>query len=92
MENRQEGRRGFYTMNETKVKTAADIKAEGVCPWSGCGCARAPRCIMAATEACVHLVRSRVVGCKECREANGTCEDAFLCFLDVRDAERRVIF
>lgn len=76
------------------MSTAVEkARASGVCPWSGCVCRRAPRCVMAAAEACDHLIRRRAAGCAECRAANGACDGTFLCFLDMRDAEsgRRVI-
>lgn len=74
----------------SKYTRPEDMKAEGKCPWSGGElCRRAPLCIMAAPEACVHLIQNRVGACSMCEEANGPCAGTFLCFLDVQDAERR---
>lgn len=62
------------------------LKASGVCPWSGCKCRRAQRCTMSATDACNNLVRRRVKNCGTCANA-GACDDLFVCFMDVMDAE-----
>ena len=70
-------------------KDPAAVKANGICPWSGCACRRAPTCIMSAPESCIHLVQNRVSTCELCKKANGPCEGTYLCFRDVRDAEVR---
>jgi hypothetical protein len=72
------------------VLTGPDaLRAAGACPWSGCGCRRAKLCVMTAPEACAHIVFKHVRNCRECRETNENCDDAFLCFRDVRDAATR---
>jgi hypothetical protein len=73
---------------ESGVVTAA--RASGRCPWSDCPCVRADRCVMTASEACIHLIQRCVSGCPACKQkSGGDCADMFLCFLDVREAEHR---
>lgn len=64
-------------------------KAAGKCPWSKCPCRTAPLCTMTKQEACYHLVSNQVNTCSVCREAARPCANVFLCFRDVREAERR---
>ena len=72
------------------MTSAQESRDSGKCPWSSCACKRAPLCVLSATEACAHIV-NRGNTCTQCRtDSGGTCEDMFLCFKDVRDADREV--
>ena len=70
------------------MTSAQEFRDSGKCPWSSCACKRAPLCVLSATEACAHIV-NRGNTCSQCRkDSKGTCADMFLCFKDVRDAQR----
>lgn len=64
------------------------LRDSGTCPWSECACKRAPLCVLSAAEACAHTV-NRGNTCSQCfKDTKSPCADVFLCFKDIRDAQR----
>ena len=55
------------------------LKSQGLCPYKLTPCARARRCTMERSAACVTLISGVFHSCSYCRRRRGKC--AFRCFL-----------